>query len=144
MKLLFMLLAVASSFFAKATPPEGIPPHAVKAFETTFTNAQHVSWAVENDLYRTNFLAGDRFASAYFDETGSLVVVTRNITQHEIPFVLQSKLSNDYGKYEIKEIVEASDQWGIHYYLTMENDQHKVILKSASGTYWNKISKTKK
>ena len=145
MKPLFMLLTVLSSYFVHATnPPEEISPAAIKTFAQTFVNARHVSWTVSNDMYKATFHVADRFASAYFDETGELVVVTRNITQTELPLVLQEKINTNYAQYRVCEVLEATDQWCTHYYITVEGANQKIILESSNGTNWLRYKKIKK
>lgn len=145
MKPLFMLLTVISSYLVQAAnPPDVIAPAAIKAFTHAFTNARHVSWTVSNDMYKATFSVADRFANAYFDEDGNLIVVTRNITQKELPLVLQEKITTNYAQYRVCEVLEASDQWGTHYYITLDGANQKIILESSNGNNWIRYKKIKK
>ena len=142
MKPLFILLTVMSSFFAQAANNnDKITPEALKSFKRTFTNAQDVSWSVNDNLYKVTFQVAGQYANAYYNGVGQLVVVTRNISPLQLPVVLLASIKKDYAKQWISDLVEANDETGVHYYITLEDADQKIILKSDSSNQWNRHQK---
>ncbi|WP_132052642.1 hypothetical protein [Pseudocnuella soli] len=145
MKPLLILLTVLSSFFAGATgTPEKVAPAAIRAFETTFSQAQSVSWAVADDLYKVSFQVAGRYAYAYYDEAGNMIAVTRHLSPTELPMVLLAKVKQTYSQYWVSELVEVSNEAGTHYYITLEDAATKMILKSNGATAWSRYQKSDK
>lgn len=145
MKPLFILLTVLSSYFAQAanTPAE-VAPAALKSFERTFAGAREVSWSVTDELYRVNFQVAGQYASAYYNNTGDLVVVTRNISPLQLPVMLLSSVKKDFAQQWISELIEVSDESGTNYYVTLEDANQKTTLKSDGYSRWIRYQKSEK
>lgn len=146
MKPLFILLTVVSSFFATTSKAnnETVSPAAIKSFNRTFAGAQEVSWAYQNNLYKVSFQVSGQYASAFYDASGEMVVITRNISPLQLPVVLLASVKQQYGKQWISELIEVSDVSGTHYYITLEDADQKTILKSEGATNWLKYQKSEK
>ena len=70
--------------------------------------------------------------------------MTRNISSLELPISLQANLKNNYSKYWISDLFEVSNQEGTSYYITMENADSKIVLKSSGNGRWNTYKKMAK
>jgi hypothetical protein len=145
MKPLFILLTALSSYFAQAanTPAE-VDPAVIKAFARTFAHSEKVTWSQKEDLYQASFEVSGRSATAFFNQAGDLVVVTRNIQVSELPLVLQAKIQEKYAAYKVIETMEASDDYSIRYYITIEDGAKKIILRSNGSNGWIQHKKVKK
>jgi hypothetical protein len=62
----------------------------------------------------------------------------------DLPISLQSSLKKGYEGYWISDLFEVSNNEGTNYYITMENADSKVVLKSTSGGNWNNFKKLAK
>ncbi|MGZ8517547.1 MAG: hypothetical protein ACXWWD_09360 [Chitinophagaceae bacterium] len=69
--------------------------------------------------------------------------MTRNISSLELPISLQTNLKNNYSKYWISDLFEISNNEGTSYYITLENADSKIVLKSDSNK-WNTFKKMAK
>ncbi|RPD48762.1 hypothetical protein [Paracnuella aquatica] len=145
MKPLFILLTIVSSYFAQAanTPAE-VDPAVIKAFNRTFANTSKVTWTVKEDLFQANFEVSGRQATAFFSQGGELVVITRSIQVSELPLVLQAKIQEKYASKQVVEAIEASDEYSIRYFVTVEDDTKKIILRSNGSNGWLQHKKIKK
>ena len=145
MKPLFILLTVLSSYFAQAAnTPEKVSPAAIRSFTTTFSQAQSVTWSVTDDLYKVSFHVAGRYAYAYYDENGLMIAVTRNLSPTELPMVLLANIKQKYSQYWVSELVEVSNESGTHYYVTLEDANTKLTLKSSGTTAWSRYKKCDK
>jgi hypothetical protein len=73
-----------------------------------------------------------------------MAAITRNITLAQLPVTLQAGIKKDYEKYWVSELFEITSEGATQYYVTLENADEKVVLKSASAMDWNKFQKARK
>ncbi len=145
MKKMIMILALAitlgTSVFARE---EKVSPQVLNAFKTEFVTAQEVNWAVYNTYYKVAFTLSSQRVFAYYSIEGELLGLTRYITSLQLPINLQSSIKKNYGDYWITDLFEMAKNEGTSYYLTLEDANTKIILKSNSGTDWFVYQKSKK
>ena len=67
--------------------------------------------------------------------------MTRNISSLDMPMKLQTSLKNNYAGYWISDLFEISNNDGTNYYITMENADSKIVLKSTSDGNWSVYQK---
>ena len=146
MKPLFILLTFLGSFFTKTSlaASNNIAPQVVKAFETTFTDAKDIVWTINSNFYKVDFILNGQAVTAFYNQEGELTAVTRNISSLQLPFMLQTEIKKDYSSYWITNLFELSNENGTEYYITLEDANNKVVLKSIENAEWSTYSKTKK
>ena len=146
MKTIIMTLAItASSLFAMAGEEiSGVNKNVLTAFNQEFSGATEVSWSTGADYCRVSFVLNDQYISAFYSKQGELMGVTRNISSLNLPLTLQAKLRKDYSGYWITDLFEMSNNEGTCYYITVENAEKKITLKSDSDMSWLVYLKTAK
>lgn len=133
------------SFTAKAnTGDELVSSSVLATFNTAFKNAKSVEWKATGTFYKASFELNNQHIAAYFDASAQLVAVTRNITSLQLPVTLQAKLKDNYEGYWISELFEFSNEVGTAYYITLEDGDSKMSLKSTGGNNWEVFSKARK
>ena len=137
---LFSLLSTRSN----ASDDVNVSSAVVAAFQSSFKNASEVSWKVSGDYYKADFVMNSQYISAFYDQAGALVAVTRNINSFQLPITLQTKLRDSYGTYWISDLFELSDDNGTTYYVTIENGDSKITLKSYGTSDWSTFKKQRK
>jgi len=138
----FALSLVTNSLFATVVPD--VNAKALTAFTNQFTNASDVEWSAGNDFYKATFLYNSNYVMAYYNTEGDFVATIRNITSGNLPLMLQTKLKNNYSDYWITNLYELSKNEGTSYYITLENADQKIILKSAGDIDWTVHKKSNK
>ena len=142
MKKIIMTLAIAlgtlSSF---AAGEETVSSRVLTAFESDFVGAKEVSWTTSRDYYKAAFVFNGQHVSAFYNISGELMAMTRFISSLDLPLNLQTSLKKDYSNYWISDLFEVSNSEGTSYYITLENADSKVVLKSGSGENWNTYRK---
>jgi hypothetical protein len=147
MKRLFVTLTLAlslvgmSSFAADETSVSEV---VVKSFNSSFTSATEVNWSVTGDLYKADFVLNGQYVAAYFNTDGLMMATTRNISSTQLPIALQANLKKNYDEYWITNLFELSNEEGTSYYITLENADSKLVLKSLSSAEWINYKKVRK
>lgn len=146
MKPLFILLTIISSFLgssAMANDDQKITPSVLKSFQRSFSDAKEVHWAVRKNFYRADFELNGQYITAFYSVDGNFLAASRNITTAQLPVVLQTDIKKEYASFWVTELFELSSEQEIAYFLTLENADTKLVLKSF-GHEWKVYQKTTK
>lgn len=145
MKIFLFTLAALLSFGSQKAIAQNVNVSAAvaNAFNTSFTTASDVQWKDCGEYYKADFTMNGQYVSAYFDATASLVAVTKNISPVQLPVTLQAKLKQAYEDYWISDLFEVSNENGTSYYVTVEDGDSKIVLKSL-GNSWATYKKSRK
>ena len=146
MKSVVIALTLVASVFTKssfANNGTDVAPEVLRAFQTTFAAAKDADWSMTSDLYKVQFAMEGQYITAFYRADGTIAAVTRHIPSLQLPVNLQTSLKNEYKTYWISELFELSNEEGVQYYVTLENADTKLVLKSSAGT-WNSFEKIRK
>ncbi len=72
------------------------------------------------------------------------MAMTRNITTSQLPIALQTTIKNEYTAFWISDLFEIANEEGTSYYITLENADTKLVLKSTNNAAWSKYQKNHK
>lgn len=137
---LFSLVSTKSN----ASDDINVSSAVIASFKSSFKNASDVAWKMTSNYYKADFSLNGQYVAAYYDANATLVAVTRNITSFQLPITLQNKLKATYESYWISELFELSDDNGTSYYVTVEDGDSKITLKSAGSNDWSVYQKQRK
>jgi len=140
--LIFALLLTGISY-SYADTTNGITKKTVASLNKDFANAQNVQWQQKNDYSIATFSLNNDVMFAYYGNDGELKAVARNILSDKLPIAQMINLKKNYSNYWISNLFEVSIGNDTYYYVTVENADQKLILKSA-GTGWEEYSKEEK
>ncbi len=137
---LFLTLGATYSF---ARPVDGVNGEIKSAFTRNFQHAELMNTEVRKAFTKLTFKMDGQIMSAFYSETGDLLAVTHNIVSTQLPVGLQTSLKNDYKGYWITELFEfTGDDQNCHY-VSLENADSSVTLRS-NGDSWEVYSSEKK
>ncbi|MDF2190852.1 hypothetical protein [Paraflavitalea sp. CAU 1676] len=138
-----LLLAVGlSATFAHKT--ENVNEQVINSFKKEFASAQDVSWEKSKDISKATFKLNDQVMFAYYSEEGNLLAVVRNIVSGQLPINLLSDLKKSYAGYWISDLFEMASENTTYYYVTVQNSDQTVVLKSFGSAGWETFKKDKK
>jgi hypothetical protein len=143
-KIVFVLGLVVTMGVCSAYPSEKVSQKVLASFKTEFTNAQNVEWETGNNYFRAAFTMNEQRIFAYYHVDGQLMSIARYISSIHLPVNLYADLKNNYGKYWISDLFEVSNSEGLHYYVTLEMADTKLVMHSSNGGSWSTYSKNKK
>lgn len=139
-KIIIMLAVVVSSLTAFARK-ENVSETVLNAFDKEFAGVKDVQWSTIGGNYQAAFVFNNQYVTAFYQADGELLKLTRNISLPDIPLCLQTSLKNNYSQYWISDLFEISNTKKTSYYITLENADSKIVLKSRSSGKW-KVVKT--
>jgi hypothetical protein len=144
MKKVLMTLAIAISSLVAFAGEENVSKDVLSAFNKEFNGAKEVKWTSNPDFYKAVFMLNEQYITAFYNKEGEFLGMTRNISSLNLPLKLQAKIRSDYAEFWISDLFELSDNDGTHYYITVENADSKILLKSSDNTDWNIFKKMSK
>ena len=136
-----MLLAIGSLFAAEVTEVNSV---VLNAFKKQFANASDVEWSTGSNYYKVRFLYNNNYVYAYYNPEGDFIATTRNVSSVNLPMLLQTDLKQKYNNYWITDLYELAKPENTSYYITLENADQKIILKSSGGSEWTQYKKSGK
>jgi hypothetical protein len=146
MKRFLFTLTIALSLISLSsfTTRDGVAPAALKSFSKSFKSATEVNWSVSENYYKANFAMNGQYVSAYYNADGKMIALTRNITSTQLPLALQADLKKNSEGYWISDLFELANDEGTSYYVTLENGDTRLVLKSGSSSEWTTYNKQRK
>ena len=144
MKKIIVTLAVALSTLCSFAGEVNVNAKVLDAFNSNFATAKEVTWTASRNYYKVTFVFNDQHVFAFYNADGELMGLTRYISSLDLPISLQVSLKKDYSNYWISDLFEVSNSEGTSYYITIENADAKVVLKSAGSEDWKTYQKKTK
>ena len=138
------LFVSLGAFAGKEKVNEKVNEKVLNAFNTEFANAQQVEWSASADYFKASFALNGQIVSAFYNTDGELMGLTRNIPSTQLPVRLQTSLKRNYDSFWVSNLFEVSNSEGTSYYITLENGDKKIILKSSGNSDWSTYKKDRK
>jgi hypothetical protein len=138
---ILLTVGLGTSF---ARPTENVSEQAINAFKRDFASAQDVNWEINKETAKATFKMNDQVMFAYYSQAGELVAVTRNILSAQLPINLLADLKKGYNDYWISDLFEMAANESTSYYITLQNGDQSVVLKSNGAAGWEVFKKVKK
>ena len=143
MKKMIVTLAISISSLAAFAGEENVSPVVLDAFKEEFSTAREVEWTVGKNYYKAAFVYNEKHVFAWYSLEGELIGLSRYISPADLPAKLQSNLKKNYSDYWISDLFEVTKDEGNAYFITLENADCRIVLKS-TGLSWIIYQKTKK
>jgi hypothetical protein len=134
--LLLSIVLVSFTAFSFAADAPSISKNVISSFNKQFSNARDIQWESRANFVKAQFTMNDMVLSAYFNNSGELIAVTRFISPNQLPLELLSSLKKTYTGYWISDLFEIQTESGTSYYATLENADQIVVLKSEGFNGW--------
>jgi hypothetical protein len=140
----FILIALIAFISVLATPAkaQSVPSLIVHSFANAFPLAGQATWSSLSNLYRAEFLLDKERRSAFFNQTGELVVVTRYIPFHRLPKGLRNDLIKQFPNHTSVETLEVINDESVDYYATVIEKNKTTILSSKYFGRWQEFRKS--
>ena len=140
--ILALVLTVSATF--AFTGPEKVNSQALNTFNSEFVGATDATWTISKNFDKVTFSLSGQVLSAYYNKAGEFMAVTQYISSLELPRYLQRSIKKSYSNYWISDLFEVASREGTEYYVTFENADTKIVLKSIDGSSWSIYQKSKK
>ena len=144
MKKMILTLAIAISSLAAFAGEENVSKKVLEAFKTEFKTVKDVEWTAGSDYFKASFVYNEKHVFAYYNLDGDLLGLTRYISPIDLPLNLQISLNKKSNDYWISDLFEVAKNGTTSYYITLENADSKLVLRSAGGSDWEEFKTVKK
>jgi len=121
---LLLTLGVTTSFAANGND------QATVSFRKEFKQAEVLSTDAGKDFTKITFKLNGAILNAFYNEKGELLAITHNIRSTELPLSLLMQIKQYYSNYWITDCFEIDANGTTNYYITVENSDTKLTLRS--------------
>ena len=143
--MLLLGVLVVSLGAVNANPgSEEVDARVLGAFKKEFATAKDITWTLAVNYYQASFVYNEQHITAYYNTEGELLGVARFISPVDLPLALQADLKKNYQPYWISNLFEAATSEGTTYYITIEDADQSIVLKSDNARDWDQYNKVKK
>jgi hypothetical protein len=139
-----LMMGVSVSAFAGKNDDGVVNQLAVKSFKKDFNGASNIIWEQRDTYTKATFSLHGQVLFAYYNNDGDLKAVVRNITSDQLPINLLSSMKKEYGDFWISDLFEIVSDDQTSYYVTLENSEKKIVLKSQGTEFWSEFKKERK
>jgi hypothetical protein len=136
-------LGISAASFANATE-ENVSTKVLTSFKTDFSEATQVGWVISSNYTKAVFMQNGVKMEAFYNNDSELIGYSEAIVTDMLPVKAQNSLANKYGDYVVKEQIRFTSDTESCYYISLENNQSKLILKVLSGGTIEVFKKTQK
>jgi hypothetical protein len=141
---LALLLSLSISNIFANTNEEVVNAKAANSFKKEFTQAQDVKWENSKQYVKATFKMNDQVMIAYYSNAGELLGITRNLTTSQLPINLMTDIKKNHKNAWITDLFEITANDETNYYVTLEDADQTVVLKSTGSYGWSTFKKEKK
>lgn len=138
------VLLINAAFANKTDNHESVNFTVENAFKKEFVQAKEVSWQKTDNYYKATFKMNNEIVNAFYTPEGEMLGILHNMLSTQLPINLQTSLKKEYENYWITDLFEFSKPDDSNYFITIENADQVITLKSTNGSAWSTFSKAKK
>ena len=128
-KLLFVavfLLTAITSVFADVTKVSYI---ILKNFKANYQNAADVTWTTTRDYSKAAFVLDEQKMEVFYAPSGDVIGSSSNIEIDKLPASIKRSLAKKMKDYTVTEAIRFQCTDEDCYYVSVENEKSKIILK---------------
>lgn len=143
MKKLFITAAIATMFSAsvfadgtKKAHTVNVSYAAVTQFNADFVNASNITWTVDRNFQKADFIYEGIKMTAFYNLQGDFVAVTQDIDAKAIPAAAKKEIADKYVGYAVKEVIVVQNNTELNpdadetaYFVDLKSDSKEVLVK---------------
>jgi hypothetical protein len=144
MKKLFITAAIATMFSAsvfadgtkKASTTANVSYSVLNSFSTDFADAKNVTWTVNRNFQKADFIANDIKMTAFYNLQGEFVALTTDVDAKAIPAKAQAQIAEKYKGYKVNEVIVLQNNTEVNpaadetaYFVDLKSDTKEVLVR---------------
>ena len=142
--IIILLISLVSGISAFAKNEETVNKKVLSSFNKEFATATNTNWEVNRNYTKVTFVLNEQVLFGYYNAEGEKLAVIRNLRITQLPISLATKVKKSYGNYWISDLFEVSTATETTYYISVENAEQKITLKSDGTLGWTVFQKNDK
>jgi hypothetical protein len=144
MKKLFITAAIATLFSAsvfadgtkKTNTSVNVSYAVVNQFNADFADAKDVTWTVNKNFQKADFIRDNAKMTAFYNLRGEFVAVTQSLDAKAIPAKAQKEIDAEYKGYAVKEVIVLQNNTELNsdaeetvYFADLKNGTNEVLVR---------------
>jgi hypothetical protein len=138
---LVLTIGLSTTFANRA---EGVSEKIINSFKQDFADARDIQWEISKEYVKATFSLSGQIMFAYYSADANLLAVTRNLVSGQLPINLLADIKKNYSSYWITQLFEMAIDHETSYYITLENENQTVVMKSNGAAGWEVFKKERK
>lgn len=147
-KMILSVVVVMSLIGGKAFAGEDekVNSRAKEAFSKEFPAAEFAKWEeIENgEFYLVRFYYDQQGFVAYYNTQGQMIATARLVTRESLPLRVSQVMKKMHNESDILKIEELTMEGTLSYFVTVENDAARILLRIYHDGTVHKIKEEKK
>lgn len=116
----------------------------VHNFNKEFALAKNIQWTTTSSMVKVSFTLNEQSYYGYYSQDGERIAISRRVAIASLPLSLNAELQAKFDTYWITDAFEIASKDESAYYVTVENADNKLTLKSSGLDSWSTFKKTSK
>ena len=143
MKKLFITAAIATMFSASVFADGTRKVHTVTVsytvvnkFTADFPAAKDITWTVDNNYQRADFVLEGVQTSAFYDRSGEFVAITEDITAKAVPSATLKEINEQYNGYTVDHVIVLQNNIELNpeaeptiYFADIKNGEKEALVR---------------
>jgi len=143
MKKLFITTAIAALFSASVFADGTKKAHTVTVsytvvnqFAADFANAKNVTWVVNGNFQRADFVLEGVKTSAFYNHQGEFVALTEEVSSKAVPAAAQKEIDAQYKGYTVDHVIVLQNNTELNpdaeatvYFADLKKDAKDVLVR---------------
>jgi hypothetical protein len=113
-----------------------IPETVISEFRHDFSYSKNVNWEMIGNYYKASFNEHGMTFYAFYTEDADLMGIATSLPADRLPATLLSKIKVKYSSYWISDLYSLNINNTPGYFITVENADQKIMLKTDGNTSW--------
>ncbi len=131
MKNLFLIALVGLTLVtsAFATDENKVNMTIRHSFYNEFRNVKNVDWTVRPDFVKATFMQEGELSDVFYDFSGKKIGTSKSVDYQDLSLKARHNIEKRYADYTITEAIEFIREDDESYYVSVENEKEKIVLK---------------
>jgi hypothetical protein len=138
------LMLIITATLSLANKGGVINDKVLTSFKKEFAGAKEVNWETTSLFVKASFTWNEQVYTAYYNVDGDRLAIVRNLRSVDLPMSLREELKESYSNYWISDLFEIHGKEESAYYVTIEDADRKITLKSVGFNEWITFKKEDK
>lgn len=135
LKVAALALLATATVRAQDLKKEEVPSDLMSNFEKEYANATDVEWEKEDELYKVEFDMDRNEYELWYDASGKMTKMEKELKVAELPQAIKSKISSSYASYKIDDIEIKEENEKTTYEVELEDGRKEItVIFDESGS----------
>jgi len=134
---LFGFLGVFLTACGQTAVQSNIPSLVSNSFHQQFSNATHVEWEMEGDIYNVEFDANNNEHEAWIDSKGKIIKHKEDLKLNQVPANIKEAAKRDFPDYKIDDADKYVSDGKTTYVLELDKGSFDKSAQDWKVTYDN-------